>query len=679
MRAVLLRSLAVIGVGGIVLAGVLYVASTFDARPPTVLATRLTAPSADDDRVALITTSIEVVFSEPVATVGAEEALGIEPAVAGAVTWTGSTMRFTPADPLELETSYTVSVAEGIRDTAGNVMAELPPPFEFVTAGRPSLIASEPEDGAEEVPLDAPIALTFSTVQMDTASVEDQLRVTPSFDHELRWSGELLEIVPVEPLDADREYEVLIGADAADYAGVTLGSPITLSFRTIAPGLQADTLVPADGIDGVAPTSPIAVIFDRPIDPSSVAADQLTITPGVAGTLEVVPIAADPLDESGAGSLLRFTPSGPLPPNTTYDVELAADLVATTGDAMAEPLTWSFTTGAPTAAISNGIAFLTDRAGIANVWVMNPDGTGQRQVSAELEPVLDFAVAPDGTSLVVSDGRRLVYQLADGSDRRELTDAGHLEFDPTYSPDGQHVAFARADAPTGAALGLWEWDVGGGDATPIELTSGESPDPQSSDDQNGAAPLRAPRYSPDGQAVAFVDVTGAVGILERDDERMTLVSFHAAEAPIWLPDSSAILLTGSRSGDGGADPGFSEPVAPLASDATDAVHRLLRSGGAVGELGFGVGSVVLDVALDGRILYADRSGSLRIADTPTEAPVGAPLADGPVSAAAFAPSEPAAVAVFAEAGQPGSVERVDLVDGGRTPLAPAGADPWWLP
>ena len=36
MRAVLLRSLAVIGVGGIVLAGVLYVASTFDARPPTV-------------------------------------------------------------------------------------------------------------------------------------------------------------------------------------------------------------------------------------------------------------------------------------------------------------------------------------------------------------------------------------------------------------------------------------------------------------------------------------------------------------------------------------------------------------------------------------------------------------------------------------------------------------------
>ena len=43
MRAVLLRSLAVIGVGGIVLAGVLYVATTFDGRPPSVIEVRLTA------------------------------------------------------------------------------------------------------------------------------------------------------------------------------------------------------------------------------------------------------------------------------------------------------------------------------------------------------------------------------------------------------------------------------------------------------------------------------------------------------------------------------------------------------------------------------------------------------------------------------------------------------------
>ena len=679
MRAVLLRSLAVIGVGGILLAGVLYVATTFDARPPSVLEMRLTAPVTEDERVALITTSIEVAFSEPVTPESAEAALRIDPAVAGAVSWSGSTMRFTPADPLELETEYAVTIGEGVRDLAGNRMTDLPQPFEFATAGRPQLVGSVPEDGADQVPLDAPIALTFSTL-MDTASVEEQLLLSPSFPHELRWSGELLEIVPAEPLDPGRSYEVAIGAGAADAAGVTLDEPVELAFRTVAPGLAAETLVPADGVDGIAPASPIAVIFDRPIDPASVSGGMLTISPDVAGTLEVVALLSDPPDEGGAGSLLRFTPSGPLPPNTTFDVELAAGPTATTGDTMAEPVRWSFTTGPPTGAVSNGIAFITDRAGIANVWFMNADGTGQRQVTAELQPVLDYAVAPDGSSLVISDGQRLVYQQADGTDRRVLTADEHLEFDPTFSPDGQHVAFARADAETGAGLGLWEWEVGGGDAEVIDLPEviGASPVPSPSASDLGLA-LRAPRYAPDGQALAFVDVAGSVGILELPAERLTLVDFAAAAAPIWMPDSTGMLLTGGGTAEDEPDLVFVAPVAPLASGEADSVHRLSRSGISVVELRFGVGSEAFAVGSDGRILYADGAGRLRIADSPNEAPVGTALTEQPVAAASFAPGEPAAVVAFADDGEVGSVEVLDLDDGATTPLAPRGGDPRWLP
>jgi Bacterial Ig-like domain/WD40-like Beta Propeller Repeat len=669
----------VIGVGGIVLAGVLYVATTFDARPPTVLEVRLTAPVTEEERVALITTSIEIAFSEPVAPESADAAVRIEPAVAGAVSWSGSTMRFTPADPLELETEYTVTVAEGIRDLAGNRMTDLPQPFEFVTVGRPVLVESVPENGADEVPLDAPIALTFSTL-MDTASVEEQLLLSPSFEHELRWSGELLEIVPAQPLDPARDYELSIGTDAADATGVTLEEPVQLAFRTVAPGLAAETVVPADGVDGIAPTSPIAVIFDRPIDPASVSGDQLTITPDVAGTLEVVALPDDPPDEGGAGSLLRFTPSGPLPPNTTFEIELEADATATTGDTMAEPLAWSFTTGAPTGAVSNGIAFITDRAGIANVWFMNADGTGQRQVTAELQPVLDYAVAPDGSSLVIADGQRLVYQRADGTDRRILTADEHLEFDPSYSPDGQRVAFARADAESGAGLGLWEWQVGGGDVAPIDLPEviGASPSPSPGAPDRGLA-LRAPRYAPDGQALAFVDLAGSIGILELPAERLTLAPFAAAAAPIWMPDSSGMLLTGSGVSGEEPDLTFQTPITPLSSGSSDSVHRLARSGTSVVELRFGVGSEAFGIGDDGRILYADRSRRLRIAHSPNEAPVGSALTEAPVSAAGLAPSGPAAVVVFAEDAEVGFVAIVDLDDGESTSLAPRGAEPRWRP
>jgi Bacterial Ig-like domain/WD40-like Beta Propeller Repeat len=678
MRAVLLRSLAVIGIGAVLLAGVLYVATTFDARPPVVLEVRLTHPSADDERVALITTSLEVSFNEPVATADVEAAVRIEPAVDGAVTWSGSTMIFTPADPLEIETEYVLMIDEGIRDLSGNAMTEPPPPFEFVTAGRPALVESDPADGADDVPLDGSIALTFSTL-MDIASVEDEISLDPAFDHELRWSGELLEIVPSQPLEPGREYEVAIEADAADAAGVALGEPISVAFRTVTSGLSVRALVPADGIDGVAPASPIAVIFDRPIDPTTVDDAQLTISPEVAGTLEVVALADDPPDDTGAGSVLRFTPSGPLPPNTTFDVELASELTSTTGDTLAEPLAWTFNTGAPSAALSNGITFVTDRAGIANVWIMNVDGTGQRQVSAELEPVLDYAIAPDGSSVVVSDGRHLVYLGADGTGRRVLTDAAHLEFDPTFSPDGQRVAFARADAETGAGLGLWEWQVGGGEATPIALLEvpGATPAPSLGLPDDGPA-LRAPRYAPDGQALAFADLAGFVGILELPDERLTLAPFDAAAAPIWLPDSSGLLLTGSTPSSG-PPPAFEAPVEPMAGDAGDSVHRLARRGIATVDLHLGIGSEALGVGSDGSIAFADSLGLLRVADTLAGTPSAAPLIDEPVMAAAIAPSEPTAAVVFDDGEDAGSLELVDLDDGARTPLGADGGSPRWLP
>lgn len=681
MRGVLVRSLLVIGVGGVALAGVLYVASTVDARPPEVLSIQITQPVGGDPELGLITTSVEVAFNEPVEA-DAADAVRLEPNVHGTASWSGTTLIFTPSDPLDLSTAYEVHVEAGIRDLAGNAMTETPPPFSFETAGRPRIVATDPEDGAGDVPIEQSLAITFSTL-MDTAAVEQQLRVEPGFSHELRWAGELLEIVPDDPLRPDTDYDISIGADATDAAGVAIGETLRFAFRTAEPGLAVERVVPADQVDGIAPTTAIAIIFDRPIDAGSVDGDAFTISPNVAGSLQVTAVPGEgEADGSDRGRILRFTPSGPLPANTTFEVEIAPEIVPTTegGGGLAQGRSWTFTTGAPSPTISNQITFLTDRSGITNVWSMNADGTGQHQVSAELTPVLDYAVAPDGSSLIVGDGRRLVYLRPDGADRRVITAETHWEFDPAYSPNGRTVAFGRVDAASGEGLGLWQWEVGGSDPQPIELPGDAVGSPAPSAPGDEPAPLlRAPRFAPDGLALAFVDSGGGVGVLELPRQRLTVVPFDASGPPVWTPDSSAVLLSGSLR-DVEAPPPASAPVPPLEPGPDDAIFRLARSGTTPAETALEAGWRVLGVATDGTVAYATDGGLLGVTTELDDTGEEGIVRNARVTDAAFGPGTDAMVIVVAGAeDDPGALELLDVGTGQRTPLAPEGWLPLWLP
>ena len=81
------------------------------------------------------------------------------------------------------------------------------------------------------------------------------------------------------------------------------------------------------------------------------------------------------------------------------------------------------------------IAFISDREGSENIWVMHPDGSGVKQVSKD--PNSEFVSpswSPDGNYIFVSKGRiwNRVERNLDVSHRRRIRRANHKVQTDTY-------------------------------------------------------------------------------------------------------------------------------------------------------------------------------------------------------------------------------------------------------
>jgi Tol biopolymer transport system component len=111
---------------------------------------------------------------------------------------------------------------------------------------------------------------------------------------------------------------------------------------------------------------------------------------------------------------------------------------------------------------------------------------------------------------------------------RQLTFDPGLQRDPTWSPDGQWLAYA---ADRFGNLDLYRRSMA--DPTPIPLTTDPADDSQ-------------PDWSPDGRWIAFRSERNGGGIYVMPSgggpaERVTAVGFF----PRWSPDGSRLLLRGS--------------------------------------------------------------------------------------------------------------------------------------
>jgi Tol biopolymer transport system component len=325
------------------------------------------------------------------------------------------------------------------------------------------------------------------------------------------------------------------------------------------------------------------------------------------------------------------------------------------------------------------VAFLSDRGGIRDVWLMNPDGSAPRQLTAGLAPVSGYDVTADGARVVYASGGAIRLMRIDGTDESVLTADGVLEYAPRFSPDEQALLLARRDA-TGADLGWWLVPLGDASGEERQLVpTGAPPLGSTALPEDGLQPGEG---TPPWSARSAWDPTGQWLLLTTASGEVVLVDTTAAGA------ATGVTPTGLVGQAGGAwSPAGSRfvVVAREAAGVTEGLYTIDIDGTVRRRLD-AVGSVA--TAEDGSVVFLvrDSAGATHVAVGGVEGDrQPQPLTSGtgmwdrwPT----FSPDGRAILfgRVFPEGGTASAgIWTIDPAGGAPVALTTDGAYPRWLP
>jgi Tol biopolymer transport system component/DNA-binding winged helix-turn-helix (wHTH) protein len=187
------------------------------------------------------------------------------------------------------------------------------------------------------------------------------------------------------------------------------------------------------------------------------------------------------------------------------------------------------------------ILYASIASGGWDIWVMNADGTGARQLTADARSNYGPSVSPDGRYVVFVSNRAggpfNIWRMdMDGSNPKQLTD-GRGENFPHVTPDGRWVVYATftvSDPPR-----IWKVPIDGGESVPL------SPEPCS-----------WPFVAPDGKSFVCVYAPAPPGPL-----KLAVVPIEGGEPTklfdleptarmntVWSPDNRGIAYLDARDG-----------------------------------------------------------------------------------------------------------------------------------
>jgi hypothetical protein len=135
------------------------------------------------------------------------------------------------------------------------------------------------------------------------------------------------------------------------------------------------------------------------------------------------------------------------------------------------------------------IAFVSDRGGNAELYVMNADGSGVQRLTSTPATEGSPSWVPNGRSIVYTSdatGHTQVWIInVDGSEQRQLTQEPSANFQPAVSPDGKLIAFST-DRERGGSYEVFVMSIDGAEQRNVS----QSP-----------ASETAPAWVADGQVV----------------------------------------------------------------------------------------------------------------------------------------------------------------------------------
>lgn len=262
------------------------------------------------------------------------------------------------------------------------------------------------------------------------------------------------------------------------------------------------------------------------------------------------------------------------------------------------------------------IAFVSDRSGSFDIYVMDPDGGSVTRLTTTAERE-DFPVwSPDGTRLAFSAGpfdeQSIFVMNADGSGVTQLTDSPGRDYEPAWSPDGTQILFASDRGRTRAFSQVYVMDADGSDETLLVSAP-------------AAGSAHSPSWSPDGDRIAYawtesgtIGDTMFVAAPDGSDATVVLEMPDGLGELDWSPDGSRIVFLGRTDGGSSIDLYVVEVAGGVVTQLTDGARGITPRWSPDGQLITFTRSSESGLVDDVWVMNADGSGQVQLTPTGDE-------------------------------------------------------------